>query len=173
LRLSPFTGIEEKHPASEKHRYMRIIVDADACPRVALQICSKAGAEFNIPVWTVASFNHSGKSSLHIIVGDDAQETDIKVANLTRAGDIVVTQDWGLAAIVLGKGASCLGPTGVEYRAETIGFLLEERELKARLRRGGGRTKGPRKRTQEDDDRFDACLRKILARTGVVRETEE
>jgi len=83
--------------------------------------------------------------------------------NSTQPGDVVVTQDWGLAAIVLGKGARALNPKGREFHAERIEFLLEEREAKARFRRSGGRTKGPRKRTEEDDRRFEACLEKIIS----------
>lgn len=70
----------------------------------------------------------------------------------------------GLAVVVLGKGAKCLSPMGREFRPEKIGFLLEEREVKAKFRRGGGRTKGPKKRTLEDDQRFEVCLERILLR---------
>jgi len=141
---------------------MKILVDADACPRPVLEICMRLGQKYNVPVWTVASFNHDIESDHHIVVGDDFQEADMKVMNLTEAGDVVVTGDWGLAAVVLGKGAKCLSPAGREFRPEKIGFLLEEREVKARFRRGGGKTKGPRKRTFEDDHRFESCLERIL-----------
>lgn len=141
---------------------MKIIVDADACPKNALQLCMKLGKEYNVPVWTVASFNHNIVSDRHIVVGNAPQEADIKVINLSEAGDIVITQDWGLAAMVLGKPAFCLSPSGREYRTENIEFLMEEREIKAKLRRSGGRTKGPAKRTAEDDQNFAATLQKIL-----------
>jgi uncharacterized protein YaiI (UPF0178 family) len=142
---------------------MKIIIDADACPRSVLQICLRLGREYDLPVWTVASFNHKIESDYHIVVGNSSQEADLKVVNLTSAGDIAITQDWGLAAMLLGKKARCLSPSGREFRSETIEFLMEERELKARLRRGGTRTKGPKKRTAEDDRRFEACLRKIIS----------
>ncbi len=143
---------------------MKILVDADACPKSALQICSKLGRKYHVPVWTVASFDHHIESDHHIVVGTEPQETDFKTINLTEPGDIVVTQDWGLAAIALGKGARSLSPSGREFRSEKIDFLLEERDVKARFRRSGGRTKGPKKRTPEDDRRFEACLEKILFR---------
>ena len=141
---------------------MKIIVDADACPKNALQICMKLGKEYEVSVWTVASFNHNIVSDRHIVVGNASQEADIKVINLSESGDIVITQDWGLAAMVLGKPAYCLSPSGREFRAENIEFLMEEREIKAKLRRSGGRTKGPAKRTAEDDQKFMATLQKIL-----------
>ena len=141
---------------------MKIVVDADACPRSSLRVCVKAGREHNLSVWTVASFDHRIESDHHVVVGDDSQEADIKIMNMTDEGDLVITQDWGLAAMVLEKGARCLSPSGREFRAERVDFLLEEREVKSRFRRGGGRTKGPRKRTIEDDQRFETCLKQRL-----------
>lgn len=143
---------------------MKILIDADACPKAVLQYCLDSGQRNGIPVLTVASFNHDIVSPNHITVGGTSQETDMKVINLTEPGDIVVTQDWGLASVVLAKKAYCLGPTGSEYRPEKMDFLLEEREIKAKFRRGGGRTKGPVKRTPEDDSRFAAALDGILKR---------
>lgn len=141
---------------------MKILIDADACPQTALQICIRMGNKYSIPVWTVASFNHNIVSDHHVIVGSASQEADIKLINLTDPGDIIITQDWGLASMVLGKPAYCLSPAGKEYRPDKIEFLLEERELKAKFRRGGGRTKGPSKRTREDDQRFAAELARII-----------
>lgn len=141
---------------------MKIIVDADACPKSVLQICNKLADEFAIPVWTVASFNHNIVSDHHIVVGNSSQEADIRVINLAQAGDIAVTQDWGLAAMLLGKGVKCLNPIGKEYNPLTIEFMLEEREVKAKFRRSGGRTKGPHKRTSDNDRQFERCLRQCL-----------
>jgi hypothetical protein len=143
---------------------MKILIDADACPRSVLKICMRVGRKYAIPVWTVASFNHDIESDHPVVVGDDSQEADLKIMNLAEARDVVITGDWGLAAMVVGKGATCLSPTGSEFRPEKMEFLLEEREIKAKFRRGGGRTKGPRKRTMEDDRRFEVCLEKILLR---------
>ncbi len=143
---------------------MKILVDADGCPKSVLEICLKVGHRDNIPVWTVASFNHTIESDHHVVVGSDPQETDIKILNLTEAGDVVVSQDWGLAAVALGKEAKCLSPTGREFRPDRIEFLLEEREIKARRRRAGGRTKGPKKRIDEDDRRFEASLEQVIVR---------
>ena len=143
---------------------MKILVDADACPKSVLGICMGLGRKYNTPVWTVASFNHNIESDHPVVVGDGFQEADMKIINLTEAGDVIVTGDWGLAAMVLGKEAKCLSPMGREFHPEKIGFLLEEREVKAKIRRGGGRTKGPKKRTLEDDQRFEVRLEEILLR---------
>jgi len=144
---------------------MKIIVDADACPKSVLRVSMEIGHQYGIQVWTVASFHHNIQSDHPIVVGGDPQEADIKIINITEVGDIVITHDWGLAAVVLGKGARCLSPTGIEFRSEKIEFLLEEREIKGKLRRSGERTKGPRKRTLADDRRFEASLVRILVRS--------
>jgi uncharacterized protein YaiI (UPF0178 family) len=147
---------------------MKIIVDADACPKSVLRVSMKIGHQYGIQVWTVASFHHNIHSDHPIVVGGDPQEADIKIINITEGGDIVITQDWGLAAVVLGKGARCLSPTGIEFRSEKIEFLLEEREIKSKLRRSGERTRGPRKRTIGDDRRFEACLVRILVKSSEI-----
>ena len=142
---------------------MKILVDADACPKNVLQACLGIGREYAVPVWTVASFDHNIVSDHHITVGSASQEADLKIVNLAEPGDIVITQDWGLAAMVLGRRALCLSPDGREFCHDRIEFLLEERQVKAKLRRSGGRTKGPKKRTGADDRHFAAVLEKLLA----------
>jgi uncharacterized protein len=141
---------------------MKIIIDADACPKAVLNICLKLGHQFDIQVWTVASFNHNIESDYHTIVDGAPQETDLKVINLAEKGDIAVTQDWGLAAMLLGKKVRSLSPAGREFLLETIDFMLEEREVKAKFRRSGGRTKGPKKRTEAEDHKFSQCLELII-----------
>jgi uncharacterized protein YaiI (UPF0178 family) len=145
---------------------MKILIDADACPRQVLQVCIRMGREQGIAVWTVASFAHDILSDHPIQVGNDPQEADLKIMNLAEPGDVVVTQDRGLAAVVLGKGARAMSPAGREFGANRIAFLLEERELKARARRAGRRTRGPKKREAADDRRFEACLKTVLGRKG-------
>ncbi len=147
---------------------MKILVDADACPKSVLRICLKVGQKLDVPIWTVASFDHHIESDHHTIVGTDPQEADLKIINSTEVGDVVVTQDWGLAAIVVGKGARCLSPGGREFRSEKMEFLLEERQIKAKFRRGGGRTKGPKKRTLEDDRQFESGLEKMLLQQRAI-----
>jgi hypothetical protein len=141
---------------------MKILVDADACPKSVLHICMKVGRKYGIPVCSVANFNHNIESDHHVVVGNAPQEADIKIINMTDEGDVVVTQDWGLAAMVLGKRAKCLSPGGWEFHPDKIEFLLEEREVKNKVRRGGGRTKGPKKRGIKNDRRFEICLEQSL-----------
>ncbi|MGI6442536.1 MAG: YaiI/YqxD family protein [Synergistaceae bacterium] len=143
---------------------MKIIIDADSCPKNSLLYTIQSGKREGIHVVTVASYNHNIESDRHITVGDSSQEADIKVMNLTEAGDLVITQDWGLAAMILSKNAYALNPIGIEYLQEKIDFMLEERAIKAKYRKSGGRTKGPKKRDSDDDLRFKNRLDEIIFR---------
>ena len=150
----------------------RIIVDADACPKACLAIVQKLAFRFQYKVVTVASFNHQIDNEHHLIVGSEPQAADMAVANLAGAGDVVVTQDLGLAALILGKNAAVLTPQGRIIRGDQIDFILEERDLLARFRRGGGRTKGPAKRTSADDRRFETNLKELLNKQSARTEEE-
>ncbi|MGE5379649.1 MAG: YaiI/YqxD family protein [Methylocystaceae bacterium] len=151
---------------------MKILVDADACPRGVLKACQEAGRQYGIEVWTVANYNHVIESEHHITVGNSAQEADVKLMNLAQQGDIVITQDWGLAAMLLGKGALVLSPLGKEYTEQKMDFMLEEREAKAKFRRGGGRTPGPKKRNVSDDQRFTANLIRLIRPAEMAKKPE-
>lgn len=132
-----------------------------------MDVLRRLRKEYGYRLVTVASFHHEiGRGDdadvEHVTVGDGPDEADLAVINRTHPGDIVVTQDWGLAALALGKGALCLSPHGYEYTEQRIHFQLEERHLKAKHRRAGGRMKGPPARTAEDDERFERTLRRML-----------
>ena len=87
---------------------------------------------------------------------------DFALANRVAPGDLVVTQDYGLAAICLARGAAVLDQNGREYTAENIDALLTLRYTAAKLRRAGGRTRGPHKRTAQQDRDFSAKFRACL-----------
>lgn len=140
----------------------RVLIDADACPRTALEIARTLCEEKGWVCMTFASFNHLLAGEHHVVVDAEPQAVDVKLANEASEHDIVVTQDIGLAAMVVGKRAKALSPIGTIYRPERIGFQLEERNVKARYRRGGGRTRGPAARTKEDDQRFADALRTLM-----------
>ena len=140
----------------------RILIDADACPRQALLIAQALGEELGWPCVTYASYNHQLNSDNHVVVDAGPQAVDLRLTNEARAGDIVVTQDIGLAALILGKRARALTPQGKIFDPEQIDFDLEERNVKARFRRGGGRTRGPAARTAQDDLRFQEALRLLM-----------
>jgi uncharacterized protein YaiI (UPF0178 family) len=140
----------------------KIIVDADACPRTCLQIAKGLADSYGMRLITVASFNHRIDNPEHFVVGNEPDAADLEVMNQTRAGDVVITQDWGLAALVLGKRARVIAPSGQVYLDSRIDSMLEERNILAKYRRGGRRTKGPSKRSPHDDARFAANLERLL-----------
>lgn len=142
--------------------HLQVIIDADACPQACLRIVKRLEKEFAYETVTVASFNHRISNPRHLVVGNEPQATDMAVINLTRPGDIVVTQDWGLAALVLAKQGRAIAPDGRIYESAQMGQMLEIRSQLAKIRRSGGRIKGPPKRTGSDDARFEAGLIRLL-----------
>ncbi len=124
---------------------MRIIVDADACP--GRNLIEKAAKENSIEVIMMCDYNHVLNSdySRIIYIESGFQSVDMAVANETIAGDIVVSQDYGVAAMVLGKKAFAISPTGYIYDNDNIERLLFERHLSQKVRRGGGRTASHKK----------------------------
>lgn len=141
---------------------MKILVDADACP--VKQIIVKVAREHNIPVIMFIDTSHllnDGYSQV-VTVEKSRDSVDIALINMVSRGDIVVTQDFGVAAMALPKGARAISQNGLIYTDENIEKLLFERHLSQKVRRSGGRTSGPRKRTEEDDIRFEQTLRKII-----------
>jgi uncharacterized protein YaiI (UPF0178 family) len=141
---------------------MQVLVDADACPRGAMDTIRRLQSVYGYKIITISSFNHCFDGPDHITVGQESQAADIAVINRVQRGDIVVTQDWGLAAMVLGKAGKPIDPRGRIFTEKNIDLLLEERHLKAKFRRGGGRTKGPRARTAEDERVFEDAFVSLL-----------
>jgi uncharacterized protein YaiI (UPF0178 family) len=97
-----------------------------------------------------------------ITVDKQADSVDYALMNLLTCEDIVVTQDFGLAAMVIGKGAKAINQNGLIFTEENIDRLLFERHIGQKVRRSGGRTKGPAKRTKDDDARFEAAFESLL-----------
>lgn len=141
---------------------MKILVDADACP--GKDIIERAAKEHGIQVILYCDINHVINSSYSTVKYMDSgfQSVDMAVANAAGPGDIVVTQDFGVAAMVLGKKASAISPKGYIYDDENIDRLLFERHISAKVRRSGGRTSNPKKRTEEDDERLFKNLLKLI-----------
>lgn len=143
---------------------MRILVDADACPVVL--IVEKIAKEYNIPVVLLCDTNHvlSSDYSEVKVIGAGADAVDFALVNLCAKGDIVVTQDYGVAAMALGKGAYGIHQSGKWYTNENIDQMLMERHLAKKARQGKGKhhLKGPSKRTEEDDKRFEESFAKLI-----------
>lgn len=147
---------------------MTIFIDADACPVVG--IVEDIATKYNIPVTLLCDTNHvlTSDYSEVIVVGAGADAVDYKLISICHRGDIVVTQDYGVAAMALGKGAFAIHQSGKWYTNENIDQMLMERHLNKKVRRASSRNhiKGPRKRTDEDDQRFAESFEKLLRKAN-------
>nr|WP_294464814.1 YaiI/YqxD family protein [uncultured Sellimonas sp.] len=143
---------------------MRIYVDADACPVV--RIVEETAKKYGAPVTLLCDTNHvlqSEYSEVNVI-GAGADAVDFALVGLCRKGDLVVTQDYGVAAMALGKGAFCIHQSGRWYTNENIDQMLMERHLSGKARRASKKNhlKGPKKRTVQDDVRFAESLEQLI-----------
>lgn len=141
---------------------MKILIDADACPVVdiAVGLCREFDVACLLICDTAHEINKEGAQTLVFDKGSDS--VDYALANRVEAGDVVVTQDYGLAAMCLARGARVLHQDGWEYTQYNIDALLFQRHAARQYRAAGGRTEGPSKRKTAQDQAFSAALRKIL-----------
>ena len=141
-----------------------VYVDADACPVV--RIIEKVSKEMHVPVELICDTNHvlSSDYSRVRVIGAGADAVDFALINLLKAGDVVITQDYGVAALALGKKAHAIHQSGKIFSDDNIDGLLMDRHLakKARMGKGKHHLKGPKKRTEEDDIRFESAFRGLL-----------
>ena len=142
---------------------MTIYIDADACPvtRVAEDIARKHG----IPVILLCDTNHvlTSDYSTVKVIGAGADAVDFALINLCQRGDIVITQDYGVAALALGKGAWAIHQSGKWFTDDNIDGLLMDRHLAKKARRSGKHhLKGPAKRMEEDDKRFAESFERLI-----------
>ena len=143
---------------------MIIYVDADACP--VAHIVEKIAEKYTIPVTLLCDTNHVLESDYSevIMVGAGADAVDYKLISICYKGDIVVSQDYGVAAMALGKGAYAIHQSGKWYTDDNIDRMLMERHLNMKARRASGKNhiKGPKKRTSEDNEHFSESFEKMI-----------
>ena len=143
---------------------MRILVDADACPVVG--IVEKIAQKNNLPCTLLCDTNHvlNSKYSQVKVIGAGADAVDFALVNLCKRGDIVVSQDYGVAAMALGKGAYAIHQSGKWYTDDNIDQMLMERHVarKARMGKNKIHSKGPAKRTEEDNRQFEESFIRLL-----------
>ena len=143
---------------------MKIFVDADACPVVG--IVEELAKKYKIPVTLLCDTNHvlfSDYSEV-IVVGAGADAVDYKLISICHKGDMVVSQDYGVAAMALGKGACAIHQAGKWDTNENIDQMLMERHLNKKARRASQKNhlKGPKRRTAEDDEHFRESFEKMI-----------
>ena len=141
---------------------MRVLIDADGCPvtDIAIRLCS----EFQIPCIllcdTAHVFQREGAQTL--IFDKGADSVDYALVNRIQPGDLVITQDYGLASMCLARNCRILHQDGWEYTRDNIDALLLVRHESRKHRAAGGRFRGPKKRTQAQNTAFEQALRHLL-----------
>ena len=141
---------------------MKILVDADACP--VKEIIKKIADKHKIPTIAVCDNAHEiNVAGWEVITVDkQADSADFKIISLLCKNDIVITGDYGLAGMALAKRAYVLNFTGKEYTVENIDMLLMQRHINKKTMKSGGKVKGPKKRTAEDDINFEKAFEFIV-----------
>ena len=141
---------------------LTIFIDGDGCPVVDLtiKIAVQAGIECVIVCDTSHVFERAGAKTITVSKGSDS--VDFALVNMIKKGDIVVTQDYGLAAMCLARAAIAISQDGMVYTDSNIDGLLMQRYTNKKIRMAGGRTKGPSKRTQEQNLSFETRLRELV-----------
>lgn len=141
---------------------MKVFIDADGCPVVdeTVALCKKYSVECMIICDTAHVFNKDGAET--VVVEKGADSVDFRLVNMLSKGDIAVTQDYGLAAMCLARGAVPISQNGLIYNEKNIDELLFSRFVSKKIRKAGGRLKGPSKRTPEQDEKFIRTLEKLL-----------
>jgi uncharacterized protein YaiI (UPF0178 family) len=139
---------------------MQILVDADACP--VKEIIVSLAKSYHLPVTMYFDTSHQYQdgysTSIQLDKGRDS--VDFALVNDITAGDIVVTQDYGLASMALSKQAKTIHPNGNIYTSDNILGLLTRRATNMRAKKK--HLKGPKKRTQAEDNRFKDSLESLI-----------
>ncbi len=140
----------------------KILIDGDACPSISL--IEQTAIKYNIPVLIITDTSHNiiSEYSKVIIVDKSSQSVDIKLINEVNCGDIVISQDYGVATMTLAKNAYCISPKGLIFTNDNIDDLMLSRYINQKLRNSGKHVKGPKKRTIEDDKNLIESLEKII-----------
>ena len=142
---------------------MKIIVDADACPKGIKKICEDLSLEFKLELIMVIDDAHELKGRYRVIqVEKGPDSVDHEIVRNAGKEDIVVTQDYGLASILLENTHAVLHPDGFTYTRFNIDQLMFQRHIGNKIRKSGGRTKGPKKRKSDNDKKFHSTLLAIL-----------
>ena len=141
---------------------MKVLIDADACPVVdiAVSLCKISGVDGLLICDTAHRMEQEGAFTLVIDKGADS--ADFALVNRVSPEDIVITQDYGLASMCLARKARVLHQDGWEYTQNNIDGLLFQRHEARKYRAAGGRTKGPKKRTPQQNQAFRQALSAML-----------
>ena len=145
---------------------MRILIDADGCPVVDITVGIAREKKIECIILCDTSHVFEKEGAVTVTVSKGADSVDFALVNMLNKGDVVVTQDYGLAAMCLARGAVSISQDGMIYDDSNIDALLLARHTAKKIRMSGGRLKGGAKRTKEQDKRFEKeltdCLEKLV-----------
>lgn len=141
---------------------MKILIDADGCPVV--KQATQIAKENNIEVVIFCDTSHIINSDYAqiITVSKGADSVDFALVNEVKSDDIVVTQDYGLAAMVLSKGGKAITQNGMIISDSNLELLLTSRYESKKARMSGAHLKGPKKRTAQNDEEFIKSFKSML-----------
>ena len=139
-----------------------ILIDADGCPVVDLTV--RIGRSHGVPVKILCDTAHriEREGAETLVFDKGADSVDFALVNRVTPGDIVITQDYGLATMCLARRARVLNQNGLEYTAQNIDSLLARRHENKKLLLAGKYPKGTPKRTKEQDITYRNALERIL-----------
>ena len=145
---------------------MTVYIDADGCPVVDITaiLAKQAGVDCVIVCDTSHVFEKDGAKTITVSRGADS--VDFVLVNMIQKCDVVITQDYGLAAMCLARLAIPVSQDGMVYTEDNIDGLLNQRHTAKKIRMAGGRMKGPSKRTPEQDKAFEKTMKELLLRLG-------
>lgn len=146
---------------------MKILIDADACPKAAKEILYKASERLKIDLLVVANQYIRTPPMPHIknvVVGEGYNVADDKIEELTEKSDLIITADIPLADRVIKKGALALSPRGELFDEDNIGGRLATRDLLDEMRSMGMQTGGPSAYSQRDKNEFANSLNRVLSK---------
>lgn len=148
----------------------RLFIDADGFPNIDLSL--EMARNNNLGVVLVGNCTQNlsrfeDRQGVEIMeVADGSDAADFAIISAVKKGDILLTGDIGLASVVLAAGVKVLDSRGNEYGEETIDYRLHKRHEGKKRRRRGGRTKGPRKLTSNDTEKFENNLNRLIDMAG-------
>nr|WP_106778799.1 YaiI/YqxD family protein [Lysinibacillus timonensis] len=140
---------------------LQLLIDADACPVIDLAISISSDYDIKTTLFCDTTHSIERNNATTIMVPKGPDSVDFKLVNAVSKYDIVITQDYGLAAMCLAKGAFVIDQNGREMTSDNIDQLLAFRHESAKFRRAGGRTKGPKKRTENNNLLFEVNFRQL------------
>lgn len=141
---------------------MKVLIDGDGCPVIDIVISVAKKLKVEVVILCDTSHLIYRENVETIIISKGENSVDFALINKMNKKDVVVTQDYGLATMVLAKGGYCINQNGLIYDDSNINELLYSRHISQKLRKSGGKVKGPKKRTDEDNLKFEKSLRKLF-----------